>query len=133
MWQKPPSDDRAPELRARTSTPDGVREGAEERTTGALTSPLQAVAFQAVPTGGCRRERGAPRLMVRLLIYGCTTGVRPSRAIERKCVDDVAFRFLAADQEPDFRSRSPGSAAATSMRSPACSSSPCTSRRSWAW
>jgi transposase len=45
-----------------------------------------------------------PRLMVRLLIYGYTTGVRSSRAITRKCVDDVAFRFLAADQAPDFRS-----------------------------
>jgi transposase len=45
-----------------------------------------------------------PRLMVRLLIYGYTTGIRSSRAIERRCVDDVAFRFLAADQAPDFRS-----------------------------
>jgi transposase len=45
-----------------------------------------------------------PRLMVRLLIYGYTTGVRSSRAIERKCVEDVAFRFLAADQAPDYRS-----------------------------
>ncbi|WP_449343303.1 IS1182 family transposase [Streptomyces sp. C11-1] len=45
-----------------------------------------------------------PRLMVRLLIYGYTTGVRPSRAIERKCADDVAFRFLAVGQAPDFRS-----------------------------
>ncbi|MFJ2778153.1 IS1182 family transposase [Kitasatospora sp. NPDC087315] len=45
-----------------------------------------------------------PRLMLRLLIYGYTTGVRSSRAIERKCADDVAFRYLAADQAPDFRS-----------------------------
>jgi transposase len=45
-----------------------------------------------------------PRLMLRLLIYGYTTGVRSSRAIERKCIDDVAFRYLAADQAPDFRS-----------------------------
>jgi transposase len=45
-----------------------------------------------------------PRLMVRLLVYGYTTGVRSSRAIERKCVDDVAVRFLAADQAPDYRS-----------------------------
>jgi transposase len=45
-----------------------------------------------------------PRLMVRLLVYGYMTGVRSSRAIERKCVDDVGFRFLAADQAPDFRS-----------------------------
>jgi transposase len=45
-----------------------------------------------------------PRLMVRLLVYGYATGVRSSRAIERRCVDDVAFRYLAADQSPDFRS-----------------------------
>ncbi|WP_079161861.1 IS1182 family transposase [Streptomyces fodineus] len=45
-----------------------------------------------------------PRLMVRLLIYGYSTGVRSSRAIERRCVDDVALRFLAADQAPNFRS-----------------------------
>src|SRR6185437_16899518 len=45
-----------------------------------------------------------PRLMVRLLIYGYTIGVRSSRAIERKCVDDVAFRYLAVGQGPDYRS-----------------------------
>ena len=45
-----------------------------------------------------------PRLMVRLLVYGYTTGVRSSRAIERKCVDDVAFRYLAAGAGPDYRS-----------------------------
>lgn len=45
-----------------------------------------------------------PRLMLRLLIYGYTTGVRSSRAIERKCVDDVAFRYLAVGAGPDYRS-----------------------------
>jgi transposase len=45
-----------------------------------------------------------PRLMLRLLIYGYTSGVRSSRAIEHKCADDVAFRFLAAGQAPDYRS-----------------------------
>ena len=45
-----------------------------------------------------------PRVMVRLLVYGYTTGVRSSRAIERRCADDVAFRYLAAGQAPDFRS-----------------------------
>lgn len=43
-------------------------------------------------------------LVLRPLIYGCTTGARSSRAIECKCADDIAFRFLAADQAPDFRS-----------------------------
>ncbi|NMR21582.1 IS1182 family transposase [Cellulomonas fimi] len=55
-----------------------------------------------------REGRGAPpydpRLMVRLLIYGYTTGVRSSRAIERACIDIVAFRWLAAGTAPDYRS-----------------------------
>lgn len=45
-----------------------------------------------------------PRLMLKVLIYGYMTGVRSSRAIERRCHDDVAFRFLAVNQAPDYRS-----------------------------
>ena len=45
-----------------------------------------------------------PRLMLKLLLYGYVTGVRSSRAIERRCADDVAFRFLAANAAPDYRS-----------------------------
>jgi transposase len=45
-----------------------------------------------------------PRLMLKLLIYGYATGVTSSRAIERRCVTDVAFRFLAANAAPDYRS-----------------------------
>ena len=45
-----------------------------------------------------------PRLMVKVLVFGYTTGVRSSRAIERHCHESVAFRFLAANQQPDFRS-----------------------------
>jgi transposase len=45
-----------------------------------------------------------PRLMVRLLLYGYTTGMRSSRGIARRCVDDAAFRYLAAGHSPDFRS-----------------------------
>jgi len=56
---------------------------------------------------GYTEGRGAPpydpRLMVRILLYGYTTGVRSSRAIERKCVDDVPFRWLAAGSAPDYR------------------------------
>lgn len=73
-----------------------------------------------------------PRLMLRLLIYGYTTGVRSSRAIERRLADDVAFRFLAVGQA---RTSAPsrGSAAATWTRSPTFSPSRCTSRPSSAW
>ena len=45
-----------------------------------------------------------PRLMVRLLLFGYVTGVRSSRQIEKKCVEDVPFRWLAVGQAPDFRS-----------------------------
>lgn len=45
-----------------------------------------------------------PRLMVRILLYGYCVGVRSSRELERACVDVVAFRWLAAQQAPDFRS-----------------------------
>jgi uncharacterized protein YabE (DUF348 family)/transposase len=44
-----------------------------------------------------------PRPMVRILLYGYATGVCSSRVIERKCVDDVAFRWLAAGSAPDYR------------------------------
>jgi transposase len=53
-------------------------------------------------------ERGYPpydpRLMVKLLIYGYCTGQRSSRGIEKRCWDDVAFRYLAAGVAPDYRS-----------------------------
>ena len=45
-----------------------------------------------------------PRLMVRVLLYGYCVGVRSSRELERACEDVVAFRWLAGQQNPDFRS-----------------------------
>jgi hypothetical protein len=42
-----------------------------------------------------------PRLMLRLLIYGYSTGVRSSRAIERKRIDDVGFRYLASKRRTE--------------------------------
>ena len=44
-----------------------------------------------------------PRPMMRILLYGYTIGVRSSRAIERKCIDDASFRWLAAGARPDYR------------------------------
>ena len=37
-----------------------------------------------------------PRLMVKVLIYGYSHGIPSSRALERRCHDDVAFGFLTA-------------------------------------
>lgn len=42
-----------------------------------------------------------PLLLTRLLLYGYCIGVRSSRKIEKATHDDVAFRYLAADQHPD--------------------------------
>jgi transposase len=52
-------------------------------------------------------ERGYPpyhpRMMVKVLVYGYCTGVYSSRRLERALQDSVAFRFLGAGNEPDFR------------------------------
>jgi transposase len=42
-----------------------------------------------------------PRMMVSLLCYAYSRGVRSSRGIERACVEDVAFRVVAANRVPD--------------------------------
>ena len=42
-----------------------------------------------------------PVMMVRLLLYGYCRGVVSSRKIERATYEDIAFRYLAADQHPD--------------------------------
>jgi len=42
-----------------------------------------------------------PALMVAVLVYAHAVGVRSSRAIERSCVRDVAFRVLAGNRVPD--------------------------------
>ncbi len=44
-----------------------------------------------------------PRLMVKLLVYGYCRGVRSSRKIAQRLVEDVPFRVLAAGNQPDFR------------------------------
>src|SRR3974390_2163979 len=50
---------------------------------------------------GRGQEGYHPLLMTRLLLYGYCVGVASSRALERKSYEDVAFRYLAADQHPD--------------------------------
>ena len=42
-----------------------------------------------------------PVMMVRVLLYGYCVGVMSSRRMERASYDDVAFRYLSADQHPD--------------------------------
>ena len=42
-----------------------------------------------------------PVLMARLLLYGYCIGITSSRKIEQATYDNVAFRYLSADQHPD--------------------------------
>jgi transposase len=54
-----------------------------------------------------KEERGQPpyhpRMMTKILLYGYCVGVFSSRQIQKKLVEDVGFRVLAAGNEPDFR------------------------------
>ena len=54
-----------------------------------------------------KEERGYPpyhpRMMTKLLVYGYCVGVFSSRKLEKRLVEDVGFRVLAAGNEPDFR------------------------------
>jgi transposase len=52
-------------------------------------------------------ERGYPPyhpvMLTKVLVYGYCVGVFASRKIQRRLVEDVAFRVLAAGNQPDFR------------------------------
>jgi resuscitation-promoting factor RpfB len=48
-------------------------------------------------------EPREPRLMVSILLYGYSIGLRSSRVIARQCVDDASLRWLADGMAPDHR------------------------------
>jgi len=50
---------------------------------------------------GWGRAAFEPSMMVALLLYAYARGERSSRGIERKCVEDIAYRVIAAHQTPD--------------------------------
>lgn len=42
-----------------------------------------------------------PRMMVKVFVYAYSVGIRSSRRIERALYDDIAFRWLSGNQQPD--------------------------------
>jgi transposase len=50
---------------------------------------------------GSGRPAHDPGMMVALVLYAYAVGERSSRQIERRCVEDVAFRVIAANRAPD--------------------------------
>ena len=68
----------------------------------AVVETLDLPAFYARRrVDGWGRAAYDPKMMVALLIYAYATGARSSRLIERRCVEDIAFRFITANECPD--------------------------------
>ncbi len=57
--------------------------------------------YGAYRTDGWGRAAHEPGMMVVLLLYAYAVGERSSRAIERRCHEDVAFRVICANRIPD--------------------------------
>ena len=58
--------------------------------------------YAAYRVDGRSRPPYDPAMMVALLLYAYTRGIRSLRAIERACEEDVAVRVLAAQQRPNY-------------------------------
>lgn len=52
--------------------------------------------------GAASRDRDRPVMMVRVMIYGYCIGEVISRQIEKRTYEDVAFRYLSADEHPHY-------------------------------
>src|SRR6516162_7348233 len=57
--------------------------------------------YGAYRADGHGRAAYEPLMMVTLVLYACSTGVRSSRAIERHCRQDVAYRVITGNVVPD--------------------------------
>src|SRR5437773_7757587 len=69
-----------------------------------VVDQLDLLAIEAVYE---EEDRGQPpyhpRMMTKILLYGYCVGVFSSRRIQKRLEEDVAFRVLAAGNQPDFR------------------------------
>src|SRR6478672_77493 len=57
--------------------------------------------YGAYRVDGVGRRAYDPAMVVALLLYAYSRGVRSARAIERACVEDVAFKVIAMMETPD--------------------------------
>lgn len=57
--------------------------------------------YAAYRSDGHGRAAFEPQMMVALLLYSYAVGERSSRRIERRLAEDVAFRVIAANRQPD--------------------------------
>src|SRR4051795_4787235 len=57
--------------------------------------------YSAYRVDGRARPAFDPAMMVALMLYAYARGNRSSRAIERACLEDIAYRVIAAQRKPD--------------------------------
>ena len=57
--------------------------------------------LKAYRADGHGRAAYQPRMLLAVLLYAYSTGVRSSRQIERRCHEDIAFRVLGGNRTPD--------------------------------
>jgi transposase len=60
-----------------------------------------AAFYRVYRMDGHGRPAYEPSMMVALLLYSYSRGVRSARGIERACEENVAYRVIAAQQKPD--------------------------------
>ena len=88
--------------------PPSLREWlAEDHLVYFVSDVVDQLDLSAIHAAYGEEKRGQPpydpRLMTKLLVYGYCTGVFSSRRIQRRLQEDIPFKVLAADNEPDFR------------------------------
>src|ERR671918_280545 len=88
--------------------PQSLREWLHEDHLAYFVSDLiDQLDLSAITAGYEDEERGYPPyhpvMLTKVLVYAYCVGVFASRKIERRLIEDVAFRVLAAGNEPDFR------------------------------
>jgi len=94
--------DREQALLLPPSVGEWVPEGHLARFVVGVVERLDLSAFYAAyRADGSGRPAHDPAMMVALVLYNYAVGVRSSRQIERRCVEDVACRFIAANRVPD--------------------------------
>jgi transposase len=90
------------------SVQEWVREGSLARFISEIVDGLAAAGRMESFYARCREDGwGAasyhPLMMVKVLLYAYSTGLVSSRKIAQALEQDVALRYLAANQTPDFR------------------------------
>lgn len=90
------------------SLDEWVREDSLERFVSDVVDHLDAEGrlaafYRSYRTDGWGHPAYHPVMLLKVLLYGYAMGVRSSRKIQAALERDVAFRYLAANQQPDFR------------------------------